>query len=103
MAPPTETPVLDMQTQVWKALAHAKQKWLEELLAEPPKTSREAAQRMTWINRALELVKRGQAEIKYETALIDAYAEHLSAIQMTLMGAAEQNVPAARSGAERRG
>ena len=45
---------------------------------------------MTWIKRALSTVKRGQGEIKYHAALMDAYAEHLSVLEMTLIAAAEQ-------------
>jgi hypothetical protein len=42
-------------------------------------------------------VKRGQAAIKYRAALIDAYAEHLSVLEMTLLAAVEQKP----TGAER--
>ena len=90
----TETPLLELQTQLWKARAQAKQKWLERSLAEPATAPRDAARRKTWIKRALEVVKRGQSELKYQTALLDAYAEHLSAVEMTLIGAAEQPAPA---------
>lgn len=98
----TENPMLELQTQLWKARAQAKQKWLERSLAEPARTAQEAAQRMAWVKRAINMVKRGRAEIKYQTALMDAYAEHLSAIEMTLLGAAEQKIPAASGKAERR-
>ena len=86
----TQIPQLEKQTQLWKARAQAKQKWLERTLAEPTKSSQQAARRMTWIKRALNLVKRGQAEIKYQAALMDAYAEHLTALEMALMSAAEE-------------
>ena len=36
------------------------------------------------------MVKRGQSEIKYHAALMDAYAEHLNVLEMTLISAAEQ-------------
>ena len=85
-----ETPVLELQTKLWRTRAQAKQKWLEQSLAQPTRTSEEAAWRMTWIKRALNLVKRGQAEIKYHAALMDAYTEHLSVLEMTLIAAAEQ-------------
>jgi hypothetical protein len=98
----TETPLLELQTQLWKARAQAKQKWLERSLAEPAKTPHQSAQRLTWIKRALHMVKREQEEIKYQTALMDAYAEHLSAIEMTLISAAEQTTPVAASKAPRR-
>ena len=90
MTSSVQTPLLELQTQLWKARAQAKQKWLEQSLAQPTRTSDEAAWRMTWIKRALNMVKRGQAEIKYHAALMDAYAEHLSVLEMTLIAAAEQ-------------
>ncbi len=85
-----ETPLLELQTQLWRARAQAKQKWLEQSLAQPTKTSEDAAWRMIWIKRALNMVKRAQAEIKTHAALMDAYTEHLSVLEMTLMAAAEQ-------------
>ena len=91
MVSSAQTSLLELQTQVWKARAQAKQKWLERTLAEPAPTSEEAARRLMWIKRALNEVKRGQAEIKYRAALMDAYTEHLSVLEMTLMSAAEQN------------
>jgi hypothetical protein len=102
IASSTETPLLELQTQLWRARAQAKQKWLERTLAEATKSSDEAAWRMTWIKRALKTVKREQAEIKYHAALMDAYAEHLSVLEMTLMGASEQKPDTASSRAERR-
>jgi len=85
----TETPLLEMQAQLWKARAQAKQKWLERMLIEPATTPQQAARRTAWIKRALTLVKRGQAEIRYRSALMDAYTDHLNALEMTLMSAAE--------------
>ena len=85
-----DTPLLELQTQLWRARAEAKQKWLEQSLAQPARTSEDAAARTTWIKRALILVKRGQAEIKHQAALMDAYTEHLSVLEMTLIAAAEQ-------------
>ena len=96
----TQTPLLELQTRLWKARAQAKQKWLERTLAEPIKGSDEAAWRMTWIKRALNTVKRGQAETKYQAALMDAYAEHLSVLEMTLIAAAEQKSSEQKSSAE---
>jgi len=43
-----------------------------------------------WIKRALEAVKHGQEELKYQTALMDAYAEHLTVLEMRLIQAAEE-------------
>ena len=45
--------------------------------------------RARWIKRALRAVKRGQAEIKYQTARMDAYAQHLSVLEMSLLQAIE--------------
>ena len=90
MTASVETPLIELQSELWKARAHAKQKWLEQSLAQPTKSSEDAAWRLTWIKRALEMVKRAQAEIKYHAALMDAYTEHLSVLEMTLMAAAEQ-------------
>jgi hypothetical protein len=98
----TQTPLLELQTQLWKARAQAKQKWLERMLGDLPKSSQEAALRTTWIKRALNLVKRGQAEIKYHAALMDTYAEHLNALEMTLMSAAEQKTSPGSGRSERR-
>ena len=90
MTASVETPLIELQSELWKARAHAKQKWLEQSLAQPTKSSEDAAWRLTWIKRALEMVKRAQAEIKYHAALMDAYTEHLSVLEMSLMAAAEQ-------------
>ena len=90
MTSPVQTPNLERQKQLWKARAQAKQKWLEQSLAQPTKSSEDAAWRLTWIKRALEMVKRTQAEIKYHAALMDAYTEHLNVLEMTLIAAAEQ-------------
>jgi hypothetical protein len=93
--PATAQPqLLELQTQVWKARAQAKQKWLERGLAEPVKNPRDAERRATWISNALKAVKRGQDEVKYQAALMDAYAEHLSVLEMSLIGAAEQRAAA---------
>ena len=86
----TDAPLLEMQTRLWKARAQAKQKWLERTLAEPIKSTDDAAWRTAWIKRALNTVKRAQAEIRYQAALMDACAEHLSVLEMTLIAAAEQ-------------
>jgi hypothetical protein len=102
MGSSTQAPLLELQTQLWKARAQAKQKWLERTLAEPAKGPREAARRLMWIKRALNTVKRGQAEIKYKAALMDAYAEHLSVLEMTLIGAAEQKPSTGNGRSERR-
>jgi len=75
---------------MWKSRAQAKQKWLERVLAQPVRNPREAERRTMWIKRALEAVKHGQDELKYQTALMDAYAEHLTVLEMKLIQAAEE-------------
>jgi len=85
-----ETQLLELETQVWKARAQAKQKWLERTLAEPAKGPREAERRSMWIDRALNVVKRGREHVKHQAALMDAYAEHLSVLEMSLIAAAER-------------
>ena len=90
MTSPVQTPYLELQKQLWKARAQAKQKWLEQSLAQPTKTSDDAAWRTTWVKQALSMVKRGQADITYHAALMDAYAEHLNVVEMMLIAAAEQ-------------
>jgi hypothetical protein len=88
----TSTSLLDLQTDVWKTRAQAKQKWLERTLAEPARTPRDAKHQTMWIKQALNAVKQSQDEIKYQTALLDVYAAHLSALEMSLMAAAERRV-----------
>jgi len=85
-----EAPVLKLESQMWKSRAQAKQKWLERVLAQPVRNPREAERRTMWIKRALEAVKHGQDELKYQTALMDAYAEHLTVLEMKLIQAAEE-------------
>jgi hypothetical protein len=93
-----QTSVLELQRQVWKARGHAKQKWLEQALAAPVKNPRDAEERAAWIERALELVKSGQEEVKYQAARLDAYAEHLSVLEMSLMAATEAKSSGDRAG-----
>ena len=88
----THPPLLDLQTQVWKARAQAKQKWLERILAEPVKNPRDVERRKAWVDRALALVRREQEDMKYRAALLDASAAHLNVLEMSLISAAEQRV-----------
>ena len=90
MSSSVQTPLIELQTELWKARAKAKQKWLEQSLAQPAKSPDEAAWRMTWIKRALKAVRRGQAEIRHDAALMDVYAEHLSVVEMTLLAAGDE-------------
>ena len=84
-----ETPSLQTKTETWKRRAQAKQKWLEQALAQPTTNRQQTARRKAWIKQALKVIKRAQASIKYQTALVDAYAQHLNALEMTLMSEAE--------------
>jgi hypothetical protein len=90
MASSIETPSVEKKAEIWKARAQAKQKWLEKALAEKTTSPRQAALRMVWIKRALKVVQRAQTTIKYQTGLVDAYAQHLNALEMTLMSEADQ-------------
>ena len=100
LLPSNPSPLLELQTQLWKARALAKQKWLERMLTEPAGNPRAAARRALWIKRTLDTVKRGQAENRYRAALADAYAEHLSVLEMILLGAAEQRPETGKQRAE---
>ena len=82
--------LLELETEVWKARAQAKQKWLERALAEPAGNPRDAERRTMWIDQALKVVKRGRDQITYQSALMDAYAEHLSVLEMSLIAAGER-------------
>ena len=95
----TQAPLLELETQVWKARARAKQKWLERILADAPKNPRDVERRKKWIDRALAVVRNLQDEIKYRVALNDAYAEHLSVLEMSLISASEQ--PTVEAGASK--
>ena len=48
------------------------------------------------------MVRWAQAEVKHRAALADAYAGHLTALEMALMGAAERREPAPTSDRDRR-
>jgi len=84
-----QTSLLELQTDVWKTRALAKQKQLERTLAEPARSPQDAERQNMWIQQALTAVKRGQEELKYQTALLDVYAEHLSVLEMSLTAASE--------------
>jgi len=84
-----QSPILELRVGLLKARAQAKQKWLEQMLSSAPRDAQEASRRNRWITRALMVVKRARTAVKYRAALLDAYAEHLSVLEMTLMGAAE--------------
>jgi len=102
MSSSVQTSLIELQTELWKARAQAKQKWLEQSLAQPAKSPDEAAWRMTWIKRALKTVKRGQAEIRHHAALMDVYAQHLSVLEMTLLAAGDEKRTAAAEEKQKR-
>ena len=85
-----QSPILELRVGLMKARAQAKQKWVEQMLSLPARDAQEASRRRHWITRALKVVKGARAAVKYRAALLDAYAEHLSVLEMTLMGAAEE-------------
>ena len=94
---------LEATAGIWKARALAKQEWLEHALATPAANPQEAARRMAWVRRALKVVKRAQSKIRYQTRLIDVYAQHLNALEMTLMSEAERNARSGKTPAEIQG
>ena len=98
----SQTSMLELQTQLWKARAQAKQKRLERSLAKAANGPDEEAWRTAWITRALRTVRRGQDQLKYQAALMDAYAQHLSVLEMTLLGAREQKPAATQDQKHRR-
>lgn len=89
----TSTDLLQLQTDVWKIRAQAKQKQLEHTLAQRARSPRDAKRQTMWIKQALDTVKRGQEELKYQTALLDVYAQHLNALEMSLLAASEHRSP----------
>ena len=98
MASSIETPSVEKKAEIWKARAQAKQKWLEKALAEKTTSPRQAALKMAWIERALRVVQRAQSTIKFHTALVDAYAQHLNALEMALMSEADQKTSTRATG-----
>ena len=102
MSSSVHTPLIELQTELWKARAQAKRKWLEQSLAQPSKSPDEAAWRMTWIKRALKTVKRAQAEIRHDAALMDVYAQHLNVVEMTLLAAGDEKRTAAAEEKQKR-
>ena len=91
---------LEKKAEIWKARAQAKQKWLEKALAEKTNSPRQAALRMAWIERALKVVRRAQSTIKYHTGLVDAYAQHLNALEMTLMSETDKKTSTRTTGSK---
>ena len=72
-----------------KSRARAKQQWLETVLATAPRGPGAMRHRRHWIVYALDRIKRTQATVARRARVLDAYAEHLHVLEMTLMAAAE--------------
>src|SRR5262245_37718317 len=75
-----------------KTRARAKQKWLERMLSASAQSLGEIGRRRHWIDDALQRIKRAKADAMYRASVIDAYTEHLSVLEMTLMRAAEEQL-----------
>jgi hypothetical protein len=86
----TQEPLLEVQTQLWKARAQVKQKLLDRILAAPVKEPQDLERRKKWVDRALGMVRREQEKMKYQAALIDACVAHLNVLEMNLLGATER-------------
>src|SRR6478672_10767476 len=98
MLPSRQQPFLDLRIKLWKARAQAKQMWLERMLSMAPADAREIARRNRWIRRALDRVRRAQTAVRSRASLLDGYTEHLSVLEMTLMGATEEKPAKTPSG-----
>jgi hypothetical protein len=85
-----KTPGLESRIERLKERGRAKQQWLERMLAASPKTPAEGVRRQHWIHDALHRIKRAKARALYRASMLDAYTEHLSVLELTLMGAAEE-------------
>jgi len=82
--------VLESRIERLKERGRTKQQWLERMLAAPPKSTSEGVRRQHWIHDALHRIKRAKARALYRASMLDAYTEHLSVLELTLMGAAEE-------------
>ena len=80
---------LESRIERLKERSRTKQQWLERMLAASPKTPLEGARRQHWIHDALHRIKRAKAQALYRATILDAYTEHLSVLELTLMGAAD--------------
>ena len=80
---------LESRIERLKERGRTKQQWLERMLASPAATPAEGVRRQHWIHDALDRIKRAKARAMHRASLLDAYTEHLSVLELTLMGAAE--------------
>ena len=86
-------PVLEARIERLKERGRKKQQWLESMLSSPAATPSEGVRRQHWIHDALHRIKRAKAQAMYRASVLDAYTEHLSVLELTLMGAAENTKP----------
>ena len=92
-----KTQLRESRIEVLKARARAKQQWLEHTLSSSDAVSGKTLRRRHWIADALHRIKRAKADAMYRAGLLDAYTEHLSVLEMTLMRAAEEKDTKAES------
>jgi hypothetical protein len=86
-----KTPLLVSRIEAVKARARAKQQWLERVLSSPAATRGNIVRRrQQWVADALHRVQRAKADAMFRASLLDAYTEHLSVLEMTLMRASEE-------------
>ena len=85
-----KTRLRESRIEAVKTRARAKQQWLEQTLSSSDAASGKNLRRQHWIADALERIKRAKADAMYRASLLDAYTEHLSVLEMTLMRAAEE-------------
>lgn len=85
-----KSPVLESRIQRLKERGRGKQQWLERMLSSPTATPSEVVRRQHWIHDALHRIKQAKARALYRASVLDAYTEHLSVLELTLMGAADK-------------
>jgi hypothetical protein len=81
---------LESRIERLKERGRSKQLWLERMLSAPARTPSEGIRRQHWIHDALHRIKRAKAQALYRATILDAYTEHLSVLELTLMAAAEE-------------
>jgi len=90
MSVSTQSRLLELRVELWRARSQAKQKWLEQTLSQPPRGPREAVRRARWVKRALYSVDRRQNRLRAREALLKVYGETLTGLERILNHAAEQ-------------
>jgi hypothetical protein len=84
-----KSPVLESRIERLKERGRTKQQWLERMLSSPAATPSEGVRRQHWVHDALHRIKQAKARALYRASILDAYTEHLSVLELTLMGAAD--------------